>query len=148
MSSSRIPQAVDALVALLDDALDIEVTDGALLQNQERAGLTVGADVEESRFPWEQDWVGLGHVSRDETFEVPCVLWVRTGDTEAVSDTRAEAFGYFADIESALRTSEDLGLDGAYNVRADVRPTAYAQPQTDSGLVCRIDFRIRIQARI
>ena len=148
MSSSRIPAAVDALVLLLDAALSIEVRDGAVLQNTERAGLTVGADLDGSDFPWEQDWVGLGHVSRDETFEIPCVLWVRSGDVESVKAARDEVHGYMTTIESTLRSNETLGLAGANNVRADVRPTNYAQPQTPDGVVCRCDFRVRVQARI
>lgn len=148
MSSSALPNAVDALVTILDAALDIDVRDGAILENAEEAGLTVGADVDESRFPWQQDWVGLGHVSRDEEFEIPCTLWVRSGDVEAVSTARTTCFGYFAEIEAALRSNESLGFAGSYNLRADVRPVAYNQPQTASGVVCRIDFTVRVQARI
>ena len=147
MSTSRIPAVVDALVTLLDAALSIDVRDGAILQNVESAGLTVGADLDDARFPWEQDWAGLGHASRDETFEVPCVLWARSGDNQ-VSAVRTQLFGYFATVESTLRTNEGLGLGGAFNIRADVRPVAYNQPQTPDGVVCRIDFVIRVQARI
>lgn len=147
MSSSRIPACVDALVSLLDAALAIEVRDGAVLQNVERAGLTVGADLDDSTFRWEQDWAGLGHSQRDEVFDVPCVLWARSGDND-VATVRTEVFGYFASIESTLRTSENLGITGGFNVRADVRPTAYSQPQTPDGVVCRIDFTVRCQARI
>ena len=150
MSTSRIPQAVDALVSLLTDALDataVQVVDGMLLQNQERAGLTIGSDIDDSTFPWEQRWSGLGHATRQETFEVPCVLWVRTGDTEAVSDTRSEVFGYFGLIEATLRDFPDLDLN-TNAIRAQVLPKAYAQPQTEAGLVCRIDFNINIEGVI
>lgn len=147
MSSSRIPAVCDALVSLFDGALAIEVRDGAVLQNVERAGLTVGANLDDSQFTWEQDWAGLGHSQRDETFDVPCVLWARCGD-DTVATVRNEVFGYFATIESTLRANESLGFAGLYNVRADVRPTAYSQQQTPDGVVCRIDFSIRVQTRI
>ena len=147
MSSSRIPAVCDALVSLLDTALSIEVRDGAVLQNVERAGLTVGADLEDSTFAWEQDWAGLGHSQRNEDFTVPCILWARSGDND-VATVRTEVFGYFASVESTLRSNEGLGLAGSFNIRADVRPVAYSQPQTPDGVVCRIDFVIRCQARI
>jgi len=147
VSSSRIPAACDALVSLLDAALSIEVRDGAVLQNVEQAGLTVGANLDDSVFRWEQDWAGLGHSQRDEVFEVPCVLWARSGEN-TVSTVRTEVFGYFATIESTLRSNESLGFAGQFNLRADVRPTAYAQPQTPDGVVCRLDFTIRVQTRI
>jgi hypothetical protein len=147
VSSSRIPAVVDALVSLLDAALAIEVRDGEVLQNVEQYGLTVGADLDGSDFQWEQDWAGLGHSQRDEVFEVPCVLWGRSGDN-TVSAVRTAVFGYFATVESTLRTDEDLGFDGSYNIRADVRPGRYSQPQTPDGVVCRIQFNVRVQARI
>lgn len=146
--SSRIPVVLDALIALLTPALPtLQVRDGAVLQNVERAGLTIGANLDDSEFEWEQDWAGLGHVYRDEDFTVPNILWARSGDND-LSVYRNEVFGYFATIESTLRAAEKLGLDPAWNIRADLRPTRYSQPQTPDGVVCRIDFTIRIQARI
>lgn len=148
MSSSRIPSVLDALVCLLDAELPgLQVRDGAILQNVETAGLTIGANLDDSEFEWEQDWAGLGHVYRDEDFTVPCVLWVRSGDND-LKTYRDELFGYFASIEAVLRATPDLGLEPIYNVRSDVRPTKYSQPQTPDGVVCRIDFQVRVQDRI
>lgn len=147
MSTSRIPSCVDALVSMFTAALPIEVRDGAVLQNTERTALYVGSNLDDSRFDWEQDWAGLGHVYRDEVFSVPCVLWVRGGDT-VLKPYRDEAFAHIAAIENALRASEDLGLEPQFNIRADLRPVSFSQPQTPDGAVCRADFSIRVQARV
>ena len=147
MSSSLIPVCVDALVALLTPALStIEVRDGGILQNDERAALMVGSDLANSDFPWDQRWAGLGHITRDETFEIPCTLWVRSGDT-VLKPYRDECFGYFATVESTLRTSPSLGI-GTNTIRAQVVPQKYSQPQTPDGVVCRIDFIVNVEGRI
>jgi hypothetical protein len=149
VSTSRIPACTDALISLLTAALptSLQIVDGAVLQNEERAGMTIGANLDDSEYAWEQDWAGLGHVTRDEVFEIPCILWTRAGDND-VKTYRDEVFGYFATVENTLRSTENLGITGGLNVRADIRPTKYAQPKTAEGVVCRIDFVVRCQVRI
>ena len=90
MSTSLIPTVLTAMVSRFDSALSIEVRDGHILQNLEEAGLLIGSDGEQPvEIPIDQEWAGAGHVTRNETFEVPCFLFTRTGDAEAVSATKA-----------------------------------------------------------
>lgn len=146
MSGSMIPACVDAAVALLDAALAIEVRDGGQLQNLEAAGLLIGTDGGPSEFPWSQTWAGQAHVARDETFDIPCVLFDRSADN-AVSACRTEVFGYMATVESTLRNNPTLGIS-TNTVRAEMAGGRYAQPNTPDGVVCRIDFTIRVTTRI
>lgn len=149
MTSSRIPAVVDALLSVLGAALPgIEVRDGAPLQlEDEPSSLYVGADEDGSEFLWEQDWAGMSHAYRDEEFTVPCLLWVRTGDNN-VKAVRDQLFGLFATVEATLRADTQLGLDPTWNVRADVAPRSYSQPQVPDGVVCKARFGIRVFARI
>ncbi|MGZ6836776.1 MAG: hypothetical protein ACXVGE_13050 [Blastococcus sp.] len=147
MASSLIPQALDALVSLFTSALpNIEVRDGTVLQNEERAGLYVGTNLDDSRFGAEQRWPGLGHAVRDEAFEVPCVLFVRSGDN-VLKPVRDEVFGYLATVESTLRNNVNLGIS-TNSVRAQLLAYEYSQPQTPDGVVCRLDFIVNIEGRI
>lgn len=146
MSGSMIPACVDALVAILDAPLTIEVRDGGQLQNLETAGLLVGTDGGPSEFPWDQAWAGQAHVARDETFDIPCVLFARSGDN-SLSTCRTEVFGYMATVESTLRNSPTLGIS-TNTVRAQMSGGRYSQPTTPDGVVCRIDFTVRVTTRI
>jgi hypothetical protein len=146
--SSTIPQVCDALVGVLAAALpSIEVSDGAVVQNVERAGLTVGASLDDSTFTWEQDWVPLSTARpMDETFDVPCTLWVRAGDND-LATYRDEVFGYWSTVLSTLRENYNLGIT-TNSLRTLLRPRGYSQPRTPDGVVCRIDFDFRVTARI
>lgn len=147
MSSSLIPRSTDALIGLLAAALPaLEVRDGAITQNEERAALLIGSGLNDSDFTWEQRWAGLAHAARNETFEIPCTLWVRTGDAR-LKASRDEVFVLFATVEAALRATPDLGL-GSNSVRAQVAPRTYSQPLTASGAVCRLDFVVNVEGRI
>ena len=147
MSSSLIPACTDALVALLTAALPtLPVVDGGVIGNEERATLLVGSGFANSDHPWQQAWAVLGHAARDETFEIPCTLWVRDGGN-VLKPIRDEVFGYFGAVEAALRTTPTLGIT-TNSIRAQVLPTNYAPLQTPDGVVCRIDFFVEVKARI
>ena len=146
-SSSLIPLATDALIALLTAGVNIEVRDGAPLQDEERAGLYVGADLDNSDFPgWQQQWSGLGHAVREEVFEIPCLLFVRVGDN-AIKPVRDECFAYLALVEGIVRSSPTLGIT-TNTIRAQVLPVQYSQPQTPDGVLCRIRFNVQVEGRI
>lgn len=153
MSSSLIPSCITALVSSLTTAFAgaIPVNDGPVLQNTEPAMLLVGATEAEGLssgdFPeWQQRWAGLGHAARDETFQIPCVLFVRSGDTD-LATYRTTAWSYFATVESTLRNDPTLGIS-TNTIRAQVSPGSYSQPQTPDGVVCRIDFTVNVEGRI
>ena len=148
MSSSLIPSCIDALVALLDPLLSIEVYDGPVQQNLPKQALLIGAtaDTEGAVVEFEQDWAGLGHVSRNETFEIPCFLFVRDGSNE-LSTFRTEVFGSFAIIEAALRANPTLGI-ATNTIRAHITGTVYSQPRTPDGVVCSIRFIVNVEGRI
>lgn len=148
MSSSLMPSCLAALVSLLDAALAIEVFDGPVRQNLPRAALLVGATAETdgATIEFEQKWAGLGHITRDETFEIPCFLFVRDGSNE-LSTFRTEVFGYFATIESTLRSNPTLGIS-TNSIRAQITGTVYSQPRTPDGVVCSIRFTVNVEGRI
>ena len=147
MSSSLIPACTDALVTLLTAALPtLPVVDGGVIGNEERAALLVGSGLANSDFPWQQRWAGLGHAARDETFEIPCTLWVRDGGN-VLKPIRDEAFGYLATVEASLRATPTLGV-ATNSIRAQILPANYAQPQTPDGVVCRLDFYVNVEGRI
>lgn len=134
-------------MALFDAALSIEVTDGPPLQNIPAEGLYVGATDVSDSIDFQQDWAGQGGLRRNETFKIPHLLFVRTGDN-AVSTHRAAIFGYLASIEDALRADPTLGISG-YVVRAGFGTSGdYSQTQSADGLVLRIYFTITVETRI
>ena len=134
-------------MALLTAALPtLPVVDGGVIGNEERAALLVGSGLANSDFPWQQTWAVLGHAARDETFEIPCTLWVRDGGN-VLKPIRDEAFGYFATVEASLRATPTLGIT-TNSIRAQIMPANYSQPQTPDGVVCRFDFSVEVKARI
>ena len=147
MSSSLIPACTDALVALLTAALPtLPVVDGGVIGNEERAALLVGSGFANSDHPWQHRWAGLGHAARDETFEIPCTLWVRSGDN-TVKPVRDEVHGYFTAVLTTVLATPNLGI-GTNSIRAQVMPSNYAPMQTPDGVVCRLDFYVNVEGRI
>lgn len=150
-STTLIPSALDALLTGFDSVLSIDVVEGPPVQNEEDTGLFVGASGDDVEIPAQQRWPGLAHVHRDETFEIPCQLYRKSGDSDPADfkTIRNLLFADLALIETWLRTHVDLGMAGSNNVRAQFGETfSYFPVRTGDGLLLRIDFNINIEGRI
>lgn len=157
MSSSLLPDLVTATLDVFGTALaaeDVEVRDGPVKQNVERAMLLVGATEDQGESAgifgdWSQKWRGLGHVTRAEAFGIPCVLFVRSGDSDEadLAAARQEVFDLFALLEAAVRSDPTLGVS-TNSIRTQILPTEYAQPQTPEGVLCRIKFFVNVEGAI
>jgi hypothetical protein len=148
VTSSLLPTVVDALVSILDTALAIPVYDGGLKQTVDPAALTIGATVDAGEFEWHQEWTTLAAATRprEETFDVPGALWATSGDP-AFKPLRDQIYGYWATVEATLRANPTFGIS-TNSLRTLLAPSKYMQSRSPKGVVCRIDFTIRVKARI
>ena len=147
--SSLIPAVHDRLVDLFTDALSIDVVDGPPTTNQapEHASLYVGADPDTSLTAFDTSWAGQGSMRRNESMAIPCLLYVRSGDTD-LRPLRAELFAIYATVEALFRPAADIGLQG-YTLRAQIGTTGtFQQQQTDRGAQARLSFVVTVDARI
>lgn len=120
-ATSRIPAALDALVAVTQTALGpgVAVLDGPPIDweplqlpaqtgaaGDELRYLFIGASPSGSAVEGEQDFNAAGNVSRDESFRVSCVAYAVGGS--GTKARRDEAFAILAAVETALRTDPTL----------------------------------------
>jgi len=147
MSTSIIPTALDALVAAFTAVLDIEVIDGPPTIEIPLTGLYVGATTDDNKVDFQQTWAGVGGLFRNESFQIPNLLYLRTGDT-VLSPVRLALFGHLATIENTLRADPTLGIAGRI-VRAEFGTSGgLTQLQTKQGCICLVEFSINVDARI
>jgi hypothetical protein len=120
MATSRVPAALDALIAALrgSSALTgVRVYDGPeLADGAVEEGIWVGyngdPDADEPAVAATQEWAGLGARAKDEAFSVTCCAIVRSGSTaaETVRAARNRVYVLFAGVEDAVRADPSLGL--------------------------------------
>lgn len=147
MSTSLIPTVLANLVTLLDAALSIEVTDGPPGQNSPEDGLFIGATDEDNTIPFAQRWAGQGHIAKDESFEIPNLLYASSGDA-GFAEQRTDAFANLALIETVLRSNPTLGIS-TNALRAQFGTSGeVVQIHGNKGPVCRVRFTINIEGRI
>lgn len=112
MTSSRIPAALTALVAVLSAATsaDVEVLRGRQLETAGDEGRRVyvgwsGEDTDRVAVEFTQRYAGLGAGRKAEEFSVRCCLvcWSGDDDPDALAALEAAAFGILADVEAAIR---------------------------------------------
>ncbi|MEV3980801.1 hypothetical protein [Nonomuraea sp. NPDC049758] len=152
-TTSRIPQAIDNLLALLQAApgLDgVKVIDGPLvtsdpLKEAVFVGFDGDPDGEGQAVEFTQTWASIGQRSRAETFTIRCAVAVWRGSIK-VRPVRVRAFEVLGVVEDVVRASPDLGLPPP-------TVTAFASgslvlDQRSTGLECRIPFDIAVQTRI
>jgi hypothetical protein len=154
-TTSRIPAAVDALVALWKAApglAGVSVLDGPPTVDQSDAdylyvGYQFGGD---AAVEMSQDFASAGARRRDETFDVLCQVDSFTGDTDT-SARRGRAFELLAAVEDSLRataaapTAPTLG--GAV-LWAHLTQAQLVQRFTDQGVQVGVAFRVSCHARI
>lgn len=154
MLTSRVPAAVDALLALLGarPALaDVAVVDGPPTVNltQKRRihiGWAPGADVS---VELEQAFNGAGARTRDEAFSISGYAEARAGDKD-LKARRDEAFALLGEIEQALRASNEAPEAPTLNgtvLWAHLTAGNLLQDQS-SGSLAGLMFTVNCQARI
>lgn len=160
MTTSRVPAAIDALVSTLRASLGSGATvvdgppldwDDLTLPESQTAAYTnrlkylfVGAGPDsDTAASGGQDFNAAGAVSRDETFAIECVVYVRSGNDD-IKARRDEAFTLLAAAETALRTDPSLGGAVLYSRVAALSDVL--QRQTRQGSDCVISFTVACRA--
>lgn len=154
MLTSRVPAAVDALLAILRTApglADVAIVDGPPTTNLTPlryvfVGWQPGAD---AAVALTQAFNGAGARTRDEAFEIACYAEVRAGDTD-IKARRDEAFALLAEVETALRASNAEPTAPTLNgtvLWAHLTAGDLRQVQSD-GSLAGIAFTVTCQARI
>jgi hypothetical protein len=109
MMTSRVPAAVDALLAILQAApalAEVAIVDGPVGVNLTQlqrihVGWQPGAD---SAVTLEQSFNAAGARTRNEAFSISCYAEARAGDTD-MQARRTEVFALVGSVETALRAT-------------------------------------------
>lgn len=155
MATSRVPAAVDALLAILGAAPGLDgvlVLDGPPWQNltsPER--IYVGWQPSESpAVTLAQDFNAAGARTRDEEFTINCYAEAWSGGTD-MQPQRARVFELVAVVEDALRATdaapEAPTLNGTV-LWAHITSGDLAQDQTTDGARAGLPFAVSCRARI
>lgn len=104
---TRVPEAVDALVALFGDATGLQVLDGPTLGQVMHEAICVGLSSEQSRPGYDVEVIeqpGLGRTRYVERWTVSSLLTVSSGDTD-MGALRSRAGEVLAQVDGALRAA-------------------------------------------
>lgn len=154
VTTSRVPAAVDALLAILRAApalADIRVVDGPESVNvtdrhRIHVGWQPGAD---SAVSLEQSFNSAGARTRDEMFAIACYAESRAGDKDMAA-RRIKVFEIVAAVETALRATDAAptapNLNGTV-LWAHLTAGDLLQVQSE-GAVAGLNFTVTCQARI
>lgn len=163
MATSRIPAAIDGLLALcnaaavVDGALeDVAVYDGPPIQDPSaEQQLYIGHD--EVRSDSSDVYAAEGTQvfqtmggARQETFAILCAAVSRTGDTDMKSQ-RDRAYSIVGAVENLIRLNEpgsDITLGGAVlmsNISGDMK---LQQIQTTTGAYVKVSFHVQCLVRM
>ncbi|ROP36285.1 hypothetical protein [Saccharothrix texasensis] len=160
MVASRIPAALDALVALCQGATatggvlaGVQVVDGPpVVEPTEQLVLYIG-DTPDDDSPGAvgaQNWVNLGGSDADEAFTIYCTALARSGDT-GIKAKRDRAFGIYDGVAQLLRLGApgaDPRLGGSVLWARTGGEESYLPMQTDKGALVEVGFHVVCQARI
>jgi hypothetical protein len=167
MTTARIPDVIDALVALARAASGhrdpeavtsgIPVFDGpqyGITSDRVTTWLAIGwsgepglpedaADAEQTIGP-----IGNAVRARDERGEIPCRAVCQTGDRAAPKRARDAAFAEMAVMEDITRTNPTLGLDPSWMRLSYVTGRYSLRQENDAGSKCTLDFIVGFRTRI
>jgi hypothetical protein len=154
MATSAVPDAIDALVALIQ-ATDstLQVNDGWSIE-QSSSMVLVGVTDQTPTTPITHSWAGLGAQRQDEEFSIPCVVWCASGSATQKT-VRDQAFTILNNIETALlASSTSRTLNGALTPPGIAEITVGGLDQTNSteqageGRFARIYFTVHCTSRL
>lgn len=162
MATSKIPTAIDGLLALCNGQTDtgeplsgVAIYDGPPLEPpSEQRHLYIGFDEERSdvdifSVEGDQVWQTMGG-AREETFSILCAAVARSGDVD-IKTERDRAFSIVAGVESLIRLNvvgADITLGGAVLVSHVAGPIKLLQLQTKDGAYAKVSFHVQCIARI
>lgn len=155
MSTSAVPAAIDALLAILRDApalADVRIIDGPPSVNfTEKQRIYVGwSPSADQAADVQQDFASAGARRRDETFTISGYVETRTGDKD-MPLRRVQAFEILAAIEVALRATdaepEAPTLRGTVQW-AHLTAAGLVQEQNSDGVLVGLSFTVSCHARI
>lgn len=155
MATSRVPAAVDALLAILraSAALSgVSVVDGPPTTNlSDLDHVFVGYQPNvEAAVQLAQSFNAAGARTRDEDFGIACYAEARSGDTD-MQARRARAFALVAAVEEALRATDAAPTAPTLNgtvLWSHLTAGNVFQGQRDSGAVAGVEFTVTCRARI
>lgn len=148
-TTSSIPAVLDALVALIDAAVTIQVAYGEPVDKQREVVWIGGVS------DWSQEHAeGMGPMRREQ-YAIDFTLIAQTDAaaadaTTVFADVTTRAYSLLAGIETAVRAAPQLGLTGTFNLVSaemgggDMTLGHAAANATER--FCRIDGRIDVEA--
>jgi hypothetical protein len=154
MFTSRVPVAVDALLAILRARPELEgvaIVDGPPAVNlTQKRRIHIGwSPAGESSVSIQQQFNGAGARTRDEAFDISGYAEARSGDKDMAA-RRTEVFALVGEIEQALRASNTAPqaptLNGAV-LWAHLTTGDLLQSQAE-GSTAGLVFTVTCQARI
>ncbi|MBC3989334.1 hypothetical protein H8N00_10665 [Streptomyces sp. AC563] len=154
-TTSRVPAAVDALLAILRAApalAEVRIVDGPEPTNlTDRRRIHIGwSPGAEGAVELEQEFAGAGARRRDEQFDIACYAEVRAGGKDMAA-RRSDVFSLVAEVESALRATDVAPtaptLAGTV-LWAELTTGNLTQLQTNDGALAGLGFTISCRARI
>lgn len=152
--TSRVPAAVDALVALCraSPALaGVEIVDGPpIIDLANPDVIFIGWQPSDgTAVTFAQDFNAAGARTRDEEFGITCYAEAHSGDTD-ITARRVRAFELLAAVETALRATDAAPtaptLNGAV-LWAHLTAGTVTQAQSQGALV-GVEFTVSCRARI
>lgn len=155
MATSAVPGAIAALVAILRAApelSDVEILDGPPTIDMARSDvIAVGWSSEgEQAAQFAQTFNAAGARTRDEDFDIGCLIDVWRGDSDFAA-VRTRAFAVLAVVENAIRASTPDPAAPTLNgsvLWAHLTQGALAQSFTDQGARAALSFTVTCHARI
>ncbi|MFE9098491.1 hypothetical protein [Streptomyces sp. NPDC007264] len=154
MTTSRVPAAVDALLAILRAApglAGVTIVDGPPVVNLTALKhVFVGWQPSaEAAVSLEQSFNSAGARTRDETITISCYAEARAGDTD-MQARRAEVFALLGEVETALRATNSAPTAPTLNgtvLWAHLTAGDLTQVQAE-GSLAGLAFTVTCQARI
>ncbi|MFD7791028.1 hypothetical protein [Streptomyces sp. NPDC059759] len=154
MQTSRVPAAVDALLAILRARPDLEgvaIVDGpSSVNGTPRRRIHIGwSPGAEQAVEIQQQFNAAGARTRDEMFSITCYAESRGGDKD-MAFRRSDAFDLIGEVEQALRASVDNPVAPTLNgtVLWAELTTGNVQQSTSEGAVVGVTFTVACRARI
>lgn len=155
MTVSRVPETIDALVAVFR-AAGLTVYDGPQVEDWSQSGNTQyalfvgydgnGEDSELRSAAETQTWASLGASHRNDEFDIICSVAALDGsnDTKAARD---QVYSVLESAVAAIMADKSLGLGATPYVAEMLSGDLYTMP-TNSGILCRILFVVHVKTRV
>jgi len=140
MTTTRVAEAVDALVEMLGTATTLQVLDGPTLDVVMDEAIVVGLETDGPGYSTEvtiED--GLGRPRMREDFTIGCMLTLVSGDAD-VAPLRARASTILGQIDNALRDRHRTAVWEEASVSGG---TKWAPLQTPDGVSVVVFFAVR-----